>query len=269
MGDLEEKHSRLKVLLGRMDSLIVAFSGGVDSALLLKVAHDVLGNRVLAVTADSPSLPRRELEEARRIARRIGVRHLVIKTDETRNGDYVRNPRNRCYFCKAELYSKLYEIARRKGIRFVADGTNMDDLGDYRPGLKAAEEYRVVSPLRDAGFTKNDIRTLARGLGLEVWDKPASPCLSSRIPYGSEITLRKLAMIEESENLLKELGLRELRVRHFEGRARIEVNTGDLGIIGENLGLIVEGFKKIGFNEIEITQFRSGSLNSLNVQGKD
>lgn len=263
MENLENKYKKLRSLLEQLESLIVAFSGGIDSTLLLKVAYDVLGGRVLAVTADSPSVPRRELDEAKRIAYKIGARHLIIKTEETKNQNYIKNPTNRCYFCKSELYSKLSEIAKREKIPYIADGTNLDDLGDYRPGLQAAQEYQVISPLKEAKLTKKEIRALAKKMNLEIWDKPASPCLSSRIPHGNEVTPKKLAMIESAEDFLRNLDIQELRVRHFGKRARIETNQGDFDIIQKNFHLIKSRFKEIGFEEIELTEFKSGSLNSM------
>ena len=263
MDDLTTKYEQLRVVLGRLDSLIVAYSGGVDSALLLRVAHEVLASKVLAVTADSPSVPRREIAGARRIARTIGARHLVMATEEIQDSNYVANPANRCYFCKSELYSKLAEIARREKIRYVANGTNLDDLGDYRPGLQAAAEYQVVSPLKEAGLTKADVRNLAKRLQLEIWDKPASPCLASRIPYGQAVTLQKLAAVEIAEEYLRDLGIRDLRVRHFGKKARIETRRADFAVIQQNYDHIVERFNVFGFEEIELKEFRSGALNSV------
>ena len=263
MNDLDIKYQKLKDEIAGYDSLLIAFSGGLDSALLVKVCHDVLGDRMLAVTADSPSVPRRELEEAKKFCREIGARLRIIRTHETEDENYARNPADRCYFCKSELYSRLDEIADQENIRFIANGTNVDDLGDYRPGLKAADERRIKSPLRDAGLTKNDIRELARRLGLEIWDKPASPCLASRIPYGSEVTPEKLAQVERAEEFLRGLGIRELRVRHFGHKARIETHRIDFDVINQNLIAIRDRFRKIGFKEIEWQEFKSGALNVL------
>ena len=261
--ELKRKYKELKKIIKKLDSAIVAFSGGIDSTLLLKVAYDILGEKAVAVTADSPSLPRRELEETRSIAKQIGARHLVIKTEETENKNYLKNPSNRCYHCKSELYTKLKIVSEQFGIKNIANGTNFDDLGDYRPGLKAADENNVISPLKDAKLTKNEIRELAKHLGLEIWDKPSSPCLSSRVPYGQEITLNKLAMIEQAEDFLKNFGVREMRVRYFGNMARIEVNENDKSIINDNFGLIQKKFNEIGFNEIEISNFKSGNLNLM------
>ena len=257
------KYEELKESIKRLDNAIVAFSGGVDSTLVLKVAYDVLGEKIVAVTADSPSLPRRELEETKKIAQQIGAKHLIINTKETESKDYLKNPSNRCYHCKSELYSELRIISAQLGVKNIVNGTNFDDLGDYRPGLKAAVENNVVSPLKDARLTKNDVRELAKDLGLKIWDKPSSPCLSSRVPYGQEITLKKLAMIESAENFLREFRIRELRVRHFGNMARIEVNEEGNPIIKKNIDSIEKKFAEIGFKEITISDFKSGSLNVM------
>ena len=206
---LHEKYKTLKSEIKKLNSTIIAFSGGVDSVLVLKVAFDILGKNVVAVTADSPSLPRRELEETKKIAEEIGAKHLIINTSETENQNYLKNPSNRCYYCKTELYSKLKKLSNELGIKNILNGTNLDDLGDYRPGLKAADEHNIISPLKDAKLTKNEVRELAKHLNLKWWDKPSSPCLSSRVPYGQEITLKKLKMVEEAENFLKDFGIME------------------------------------------------------------
>lgn len=267
---LNQKYGELKIIIKKLGSAIVAFSGGVDSTLVLKAAYDALGGKAVAVTADSPSLPRRELEETKNIAKQIGARHLIIQTKETENKNYLKNPSNRCYYCKSELYSKLKIISKQFGIKNILNGTNLDDLGDYRPGLSAADENNVISPLKDAKLTKKDVREIAKYLGLEIWDKPSSPCLSSRVPYGNAITLKKLFMIEEAENFLKDFGIRELRVRHFGGIARIEVNEADKQIINGNFESIKNKFNGIGFSEIEISNFKSGNLNlMINVRAEN
>lgn len=267
---LIQKYGQLKNSIKRLDGVIVAFSGGVDSALLLKVSHDILGEKAVAVTADSPSLPRRELEEAKRIAEQIGAKHFVISTNENKNECYLKNPSNRCYYCKSELYASLRGIAGQLGIKSILNGTNLDDLGDFRPGLGAADENNVISPLRDAKLTKNDVRGLAKHLGLDIWGKPGSPCLSSRIPYGQEITLKKLSMVENAENFLKNMGIRELRVRHLGSTARIEVNENDKSKINGNIGLIEKKFYEIGFNRVIISNFKSGNLNAMaNVRAEN
>ena len=268
--ELSQKYKQLKKEIKKLDSAIVAFSGGIDSTLVLKVAYDILGDKIVAVTADSPSLPRRELEETRKIARQIGANHLIINTEETQNLNYLKNPSNRCYYCKSELYAKLKTVSVQLCIKNILNGTNFDDIGDYRPGLKAADENNVISPLKDAKLNKNEVRKLAKHLGLEIWDKPSSPCLSSRLPYGHEITMKKLAMIEEAENFIKDFGIKELRVRHFGKIARIEVKEEDKSIINKNLDLIDKTFNKIGFSEIIISNFKSGSLNfMLNVRAEN
>lgn len=260
---LIQKYEILKKEIKKLGSAIVAFSGGVDSALVLKAAYDMMGSKIVAVTADSPSLPRRELEDTKKIARQIGVRHIVINTEETENKDYLKNPSNRCYYCKSELYAKLKNSSKELKIKNILNGTNYDDLGDYRPGLEAADENNIISPLKDAKITKNEIRELAKHLGLEIWDKPSSPCLSSRVPYGNEITLKKLSMIEKAENFLKDFGIRELRVRHFGNVAKIEVNDNDKPTINKNFGSIEKKFREIGFDETIILNFKSGNLNLM------
>lgn len=268
--ELIQKYELLKDRIKNLGSAIVAFSGGIDSTLVLKAAYDSLGNNAVAVTADSPSLSRKELEETRKIAKEIGARHIVINTQETQKEEYLKNPSNRCYYCKSELYAKLKDIFKQLGIKNILNGTNFDDLSDYRPGLKAADENDVVSPLKDAKLTKKEIRELAKHLGLEAWDKPSSPCLSSRVPYGHEITMQKLSMIEKAEDFLKDFGIRELRVRHFGTAARIEVNENDKPTINSNFNLIQRKFNEIGFKEIEIANFRSGNLNVvLNVRAEN
>lgn len=263
MSNLQTKYNNLKRNLKQVQSVLVAYSGGVDSALVLKVARDVLQDNVLGVTADSPSVPRAELQIARRIADKIGAKHLLLKTEEFAQENYLQNPANRCYFCKTELYSKLMQIAKQHQIKTIANGANLDDLGDYRPGLQAADEFQVVSPLKDAKFNKAEVRELARQLGLEIWDKPASPCLSSRIPYGSRVTVEKLRMVEQAENFLKTLGIKELRVRHFGEKARIEVSKENFYLIENSYNLILKQFQAFGFKEIVLAEFKSGSLNTV------
>jgi len=261
---LENKYLELKRIIWEMQSAVIAFSGGVDSALVLKVAFDVLGSNAVAVTADSPSVPRREIEIAQRTAKKIGVSHFLLKTDETKNSSYLKNPEDRCYFCKSELYNKIREFAVKKEIRSMLNGTNFDDLDDYRPGLKAAEECQIRAPLAEAKITKQEVRELAKQIGLEIWDKPASPCLASRVPYGNEITLKKLKMIEDAENYLKdEFGVSELRVRHFGNTARIELRKEDFLVANDNIEKIRNGFENIGFNKVVLAEFKSGNLNKM------
>jgi pyridinium-3,5-biscarboxylic acid mononucleotide sulfurtransferase len=268
-GKAEEKFNELKKELSNYDNLIIAYSGGLDSSLLLKAAHMVLADRVLAVISDSPSIPRSELNAAIQFARNTGARLRIINTGEIDNESYAKNPDNRCYFCKTELYEDTKKIASEEGVRFIANGTNLDDLGDYRPGLKAAEEHQVVSPLRDAGLTKDDIRLIAKYLDLEVWDKPASPCLASRIPYGNQVTREKLAQVEKAEEYVKSFGVKELRVRHFGEKAVLEVNPSYLAIVKSNFPAICLEFNQLGFNVVEVKEFQSGSLNKLiNINAK-
>ncbi len=270
MKDLaEQKLKSLEKELLKYDSLIIAYSGGLDSALLLKVAHRVLGDRVLAVISDSPSIPRSELNAAVEFARDTGARLKIINTGELDNENYAMNPDNRCYFCKTELYSYVEEVAREEGVRYIANGTNVDDLGDYRPGLKAADEHQVVSPLKDANLNKDDIRLVARHLGLDIWDKPASPCLASRIPYGSSVTREKLAQVEKAEEYVKAFGVKELRVRHFGNKAVLEVNPLYRDIAESRMPDIKAEFVRLGFPDVEIKNFQSGSLNKLiNINAK-
>lgn len=261
MVELEGKERRLREIVRGHGELLVAYSGGVDSGLVLKVAHDELGRLAMGVTAYSPAVPRRELQEALRLARSIGAAHRVVRTGEIDDPRYAANPINRCYFCKSTLYASLADFARSHGYRTIANGTNLDDLADHRPGLQAADEFRVVSPLREAGLSKTDVRALARKLDLAAWDKPASPCLASRIPYGSPVTREKLASIDEAEEYLRALGVRDLRVRHFGTRARVEVARAEIGPLTVQLDAIRDRLRRIGFDEVELIELRSGALN--------
>lgn len=258
---LETKLQRLCDSIRPLGRILVAFSGGVDSSLVVKIAKQELRDGVLAVTSDAAAVPRDELRQATAIAAELGVRHRIVATHELKNENYAANAVARCYFCKTTLYSELSRIARQEGIFHIANGTNLDDLDDYRPGLRAADEFQIISPLKDAGLNKNDVRALARTLGLPIWDKPASPCLASRIPYGSRVTVEKLSMVEQAETTLKALGIRELRVRHFSETARIEVGARHLALVTKHWDSLRRKFKEIGFANIELVEFRSGSLN--------
>lgn len=260
--DIKSKYNALRAQVSAYERVLVAYSGGIDSTLVLKVACDVLGDRALGITADSPSIPRHELREAQRIAQNIGANHRIIHTREFDNKNYTSNPINRCYYCKTALYDDLVKIAKTEGFSHIANGTNLDDIGDFRPGLEAATESSVVSPLRDASLTKDDTRAIARMLRLEIWDKPASPCLSSRIPYGESVTKEKLAMIEAAEDFLRGLSIRELRVRHFGPKARIETNRADFPVLRAAHETIRRRLSEIGFRQVEFSEFKSGSLNN-------
>ena len=261
--DLQEKYQALQAMLAEMGDLIIGMSGGVDSVLLSKVAHDVLGNRALAVTADSPSLPRRELKEAESMARIIGIRHLSIKTEELNDPNYAANPNNRCYFCKSELFSRLGQLAQELGFRWLAYGENLDDKGDHRPGSAAADEYQVRAPLKEAALSKDDIRQLAEYLDLPVWDKPAFACLGSRFPYGSEITRKRLQQVEVAEDLLWELGFKQFRVRHHDYIARIEVLPEQVAKLVSVADRVTFEFKRLGYTYItmELGGYERGSMN--------
>jgi uncharacterized protein len=251
-----------------LESAAVAFSGGVDSAVVAQAAFLALGERAIAVTGVSASLASGELEQARAIAAQIGIRHEVISTDELSRAGYVQNSPDRCYYCKTELYSKLTELAPRFGVNALLNGANRDDLGDYRPGMRAAGEFRVLSPLADCGLGKADVRELARYWNLPCAEKPATPCLSSRIAYGEAVTPERLARIDQAEVFLKELGLEEVRVRLHAGElARIEVPLQDLPKLAEPelRERITERLRALGFRfvTLDLQGFRSGSLNSL------
>ncbi len=265
MTALDAKERALRSQLRSLGGAVVAFSGGTDSALVLKIAHDELPGSAVAVTAVSPSLASGELEEARALAQLIGVRWTSIETREVEDPRYLANTDARCYFCKSEVYARLVEYAHSQGIGHVVDGLNLDDLVDRRPGRRAAEEQGVLSPLVSAGLTKAEVRELSRRLGLPTADKPALACLSSRIPYGTPVTLAALGRIDRAEALLRGLGLRQVRVRHHGDTARIEVDPADIGRVAGMREAIVGGLKKLGYAYVtlDLEGYRTGSLNEV------
>ncbi len=263
--DLQEKYNLLKENLRNLGSVAVAFSGGVDSTFLLKTAFDVLGTNVLAVTARSSTYPEREYKEAKEFAEKYGIRHEVIVSEELEVDGFSDNPVNRCYLCKNELFEKIGDIAKLHGISYVAEGSNHDDLSDYRPGLQAISEHGVVSPLRAAGLTKEEIRILSKDAGLPTWNKQSFACLSSRFPYGQKITREKLEQVDKAEQLLLDEGFRQVRVRHHGDIARIEVSPAEIQKFFDldYIKHISESFKKFGFayTALDLKGYRTGSMN--------
>lgn len=266
--ELNDKYINLQLILHGLESVVIGYSGGVDSTLLLKVAVDTLGDDALAVIGKSETYPIREYEEAEKLAKNFGAKYEIVYTEETDDLKFKENPPDRCYYCKTELFTKLTEIAKAKNIKWICDGTNVDDLGDFRPGLKAVKEKNVRSPLLEAGFSKNDIRELSKALELPTWDKQSFACLSSRFPYGFGIDKDKLKKIDAAETLLRDNGFKYFRVRHHdENTVRIEVGKDEiLRLLNGSLReTIVNEIKKLGFKYItlDLEGYRTGSMNEV------
>ena len=262
---LDEKYLALRDDLRAMGGVLVAFSAGVDSTLLLKVATDVLGGRVLGVTGVSESLPEEEKNEAAELAEWMGARHRYVDTEEIHNAEYMQNNPRRCYFCRDELYSRLEEIVREEDAAFICEGSIVDDISDFRPGMLAIREHGVRSPLKDAGFTKADVRALSERIGLPTADKPSLACLSSRFPYGDPITIEALEQVGKAEAFIRSLGLRQFRVRHHRNMARIETEPGDLAKVIEHHDEIAAYLKEIGYDYVtlDLEGYRTGSMNEV------
>jgi len=259
---MESKTQKLKDYLSSLQNVAVAFSGGVNSALLLKTAHDVLGDRVTAVTAESPSLPRREFKETIEFCRNEGIKQIICQSAEMKNEKYVKNPENRCYYCKKEIFSKIKEVASETGINYIAEGSNTSDIREYRPSLLACNELGILSPLRAVGLSEEEVREIAKNSGILMWNKPCFSCLASRIPYNEEITCEKLQMVELSEQLLFDLGFHQFRVRYHGTVARIEVLPQEFQKCIEYSEFINEQLKMFGFTyvSLDLQGYRTKSM---------
>ena len=261
----EHKINVLKDIIKNLGSVVIAYSGGIDSTFLTKIAYDVLGNKALAVTGHSDVNSNMDLHDAEKYAEEIGIEHLIIPTEEVNSSDFNKNDKNRCFYCKTELFSKCLSIAEEKGYSYVIEGSNFDDLDDYRPGMKASCDLNIKQPIVKAKITKAEIREYLHSIDYSIWNKPASPCLSSRIPYGNKITGEKLRMVEDGELFLQSYGFYNMRVRHHDKIARIEVDVKDFEIITTNNIEITEHFNSIGFDYVtlDLKGFRTGSMNEV------
>ncbi len=264
-AETQAKYAHLKTILREMESVLIAYSGGVDSALLLKVAYDVLGERAIGAIASSDAYAPEETEEAIATAAQMGIPLITLQTHELEDERYIKNDVQRCYFCKTELFTQLEPLAKQHNVHYIAYGVNKDDDGDFRPGQRAAREFGVRGPLKEAEMGKSEIRAVARILGVPVWDKPAMACFSSRIPYGSKVDVASLQMVYKAEKLLRELGFHQLRVRHHDKIARIEVERSEIArLIEEEMSrTVTEGLRKIGYSyvTVDLLGYRSGSMN--------
>jgi uncharacterized protein len=264
-GGSVDKLNQLKSNLIKMKSVAIAYSGGADSTFLVNVSYNELGKNAIAVTATSSTYPQRELKQAIDFTKKLGINHIIISSEETEIDEFSKNPSNRCYYCKKELFTKIKQIANDEKINFVLDGSNVDDESDYRPGMKALKELGIVSPLKDVGLTKKDIKELSQDMKLDTWNKPAFACLASRFPYGTKITKSRLKMIEKAEDYIRNIGVEQFRVRFHNEMARIEVLKEDFPKIIDNSEEINREFKKLGFNYItlDIEGYRTGSMNEV------